>query len=85
MDNTASTSMVVSNIKSRVKNLGRKQYWTRKYIQYGKITVQHIDGKINLADLFTRFVDTKALTRLRAAVMGREQPPKLEDIDEQES
>ena len=84
VDNTAVISMIVSNIKSRVKHSGRKQYWIRNYIQKDKITVKHIDGEISLADLFTKFVDTRALARLRAAVMGREQPPKLEDIKEQE-
>ena len=81
VDNTPAISMIVSNIKSRVKHLDRKQHWIRDYIQPDKIIVKDIDGKINLADLFTKFVDTKALKRLRAAVMGRKDPPSLESLE----
>ena len=57
--------------------LGRKQYWIRHYIQEDKITVRHKDGKLNLADLFTKFVEATTLKRLRPAVMGRERPPEV--------
>ena len=75
VDNIAAISMIVSNIKSRVKHLDRKQYWIRHYIKEDRITVKHKDGKINLADLFTKFVDAKTLKRLRPAVMGSSYPP----------
>ena len=44
VDNTAAISMIVSNIKSRVKHLDRKQYWIRHYIQNDRLHVKHIDG-----------------------------------------
>ena len=75
VDNTSAIRMIISNIKSRVKHLDRKQYWIRHYIKDDRITVKHKDGKINLADLFTKFVNAQTLKRLRPAVMGRKPPP----------
>ena len=75
VDNTSAIRMIVSNIKSRVKHLDRKQYWVRHYIKEDRINVKHKDGKINLADLFTKFVSAQTLKRLRPAVMGRVYPP----------
>ena len=46
VDNTSAIRMIVSNIKSRVKHLDRKQYWVRHYIKEDRITVMHKDGKI---------------------------------------
>ena len=74
VDNTSAIRMIISSIKSRVKHLGRKQYWIRHYIKDDRITVKHKDGKINLADLFTKFVNAQTLKRLRPAVMGRKPP-----------
>ena len=42
-------------------------------------TVEHKDGKINLADLFTKFVNAQTLKRLRPAVMGRKPPTTTVD------
>ena len=75
VDNTSAVRMIVPNTKSRVKHLDRKQYWIRHYIKEDRITVMHKDGKINLADFFTKFVDAKTSKRLRPAVMGRSYPP----------
>ena len=75
IDNTAAMAMLTTNIKSRVKHLDRKQYWIRHYIKEDRINVKHKDGKINLADLFTKFVSAQTLKRLRPAVMGRIYPP----------
>ena len=75
IDNTSAMSMVEKNVKSRVKHLDRKVYWIREFIANGNVIVKHVDGKLNLADLFTKFVSTEVMTRLRPAVMGRSLPP----------
>ena len=67
--------MLQKNVKSRVKHLDRKVYWIREFVANGNVIVQHVDGKLNLADLFTKFVTNEVLVRLRPAVMGRSLPP----------
>ena len=66
--------MLQKNAKSRVKHLDRKVYWVREFVANGNVIVQHVDGKLNLADLFTKFVTNEVLVRLRPA-LGRSLPP----------
>ena len=70
--------MVNTNVKSRVKHLDRKTYWIRDYIACANVIVKHIDGKLNIADIFTKYVTNQVLETLRPAVMGREKPPQKE-------
>ena len=70
--------MVNTNVKSRVKHLDRKTYWAREYIACSNVIVKHVDGKLNLADIFTKYVTNQVLEKLRPAVMGREDPPSNE-------
>ena len=76
IDNTSAMKMVNTNVKSRVKHLDRKAYWIRDYIACANVTVKHIDGKLNIADIFTKYVTNQVLETLRPAVMGREKPPQ---------
>ena len=75
IDNTSAMKMVNTNIKSRVKHLDRKVYWIRDYISNQNVVVKHVDGKLNLADIFTKYVTAPVLDKLRPAVMGRTDPP----------
>ena len=63
IDNTAAMSMLTTNIKSRVKHLDRKVYWAREFIQMDNVIVKHIDGKLSLADIFTKYVSNDVLMR----------------------
>ena len=78
IDNTSAMKMVNTNVKSRVKHLDRKTYWIRDYIACANVIVKHIDGKLNIADIFTKYVTNQVLETLRPAVMGREKPPQKE-------
>ena len=71
--------MVNTNIKSLVKHLGRKIYWVREYIACSNVIVEHVDGTLNLADIFTQYVTNQVLEKLRPAVMGGELPPSKID------
>ena len=75
IDNTAAIAMLTQNIKSRVKHLDRKVYWTRDFVQMENVSVRHIDGRLNLADIFTKFVSNEVLRRLKPSVMGKSKPP----------
>ena len=75
IDNTSAMSMLEKNVKSRVKHLDRKVYWVREFVANGNVIVKHVDGRLNLADLFTKFVTNEVLERLRPAIMGRSLPP----------
>ena len=55
--------------------MDRKLYWIREFVANDNVTVKHVDGRLNLADLFTKYVTREVLERLRPAVMGRELPP----------
>ena len=68
--------MLEKNVKSRVKHLDRRVYWIREFVANGNVNVMHVDGKLNLADLFTKYVTNDVMVRLRPAVMGRITPPK---------
>ena len=48
----------------------------------GTVCVKEKNGKINLADIFAKLVDRATLERLRPAVMGRQDPPTLESVEE---
>ena len=62
-------------MRSRVKHLDRKVYWIREFVANGNVIVKHVDGRLNLADLFTKFVTNEVLESLRPAIMGRSLPP----------
>ena len=83
IDNTSAMKMVNTNVKSRVKHLDRKTYWIRDYIACSNVIIKHVDGKINLADIFTKYVTNQVLEKLRPAVMGREEPPKIAEIQKE--
>ena len=55
--------MLPTNIKSRVTHLGRKVYWSREFIEMGDVVVKHIDRRLNLADIFTKYVPNDVLMR----------------------
>jgi hypothetical protein len=55
------------------------------------VSVRHIDGRLNLADIFTKFVSNEVLRRLKPSVMGESKPPtevtskdevKIENLDD---
>ena len=75
--------MIKSNVKSRVKHLGRKNYWVREFLANKNATAKHVDTKNNLADIFTKYVPNTVLERLRAPIMGRENPPRSEGPEEE--
>ena len=67
--------MVNTNVKPRAKHLDRKIYWVREFIACSNVIAKHVDGKLNIADIFTKYVSNQVLEKLRPAVMGRELPP----------
>ena len=75
VDSTVALAMLKSNTKGRVKHLDRKKYMVKDYVKKEVFTVEKVLGKVNLADLFTKYVDTATLQNLRPAVMGRVAPP----------
>ena len=80
VDNTSAMTMVIENVKSRVKHLGRKKYLIREMVHNLNLTIHHVEMKFNIADIFTKYVPQAVLTILRPAIMGREPPPlKLKD------
>ena len=73
-------SMVIENVKSRVKHLDRKKYLIREMVHNLNLTIHHVDTKFNIADIFTKYVPQTVLNVLRPAIMGRAPPPlKLKD------
>ena len=76
IDNTSAMEMIKSNVKSRVKHLDRKKYWIREFLANKNATVKHVETKNNLADIFTKYVPNTVMERLRAPIMGRENPPR---------
>ena len=83
VDNTSAMIMVTSNIKSRVKHLDRKKYWIRDFITNQNVIVKYIETKLNLADVFTKYVENTVFQKLRPAVMGRIYPEeiKIEEVE----
>ena len=90
VDSTVALAMIKTNTKGRVKHLDRKDHMIKDYIKKNVFSVEKVLGKVNLADLFTKYVDVTTLERLRPPVMGREPPPpnppggvepKIEEID----
>ena len=80
VDNTSAMSMVIENVKSRVKHLDRKKYLIREMVHNLNLTIHHVDTKFNIADIFTKYVPQTVLNVLRPAIMGRAPPPlKLKD------
>ena len=73
--NTSAVQMVQKNIKSRVKHLDRKIFWIRDYIANKNVVVKHCDTKLNIADMYTKYVTNSVIEKLRPALMGREYPP----------
>ena len=69
--------MLKTNTKGRVKHLDRKDHMIKDYLKKGIFTVEKVLGRVNLADLFTKYVDVTTLTNLRPAVMGRVIPPLI--------
>ena len=67
--------MLKTNTKGRVKHLDRKDHMIKDYLKKEIFTVGKVLGRVNLADLFTKYVDVTTLTNLRPAVMGRVIPP----------
>ena len=80
IDNTAAIKMVTENLKGRVKHLDRKVYWIRDFVGNDNLKVHHIDGRIHLADIFTKYVSSDVLNTLRPSVMGRTSPPRLDQL-----
>ena len=80
VDNTSAMTMVIENVKSRVKHLDRKKYLIREMVHNLNLTIHHVEKKFNIADIFTKYVPQTVLNILRPAIMGREPPPlKLKD------
>ena len=75
VDSTVAFAMLKTNTKGRVKHLDRKDHMIKDYLKKDIFIVEKVFGKVNLADLFTKYVDVTTLTRLRPAVMGRVPPP----------
>ena len=80
IDNTAAIKMVIENVKGRVKHLDRKVYWIRDYVGNRNLVVHHIDGRLNLADIFTKYVSHEVLNSLRSAIMGRTPAPTADSL-----
>ena len=54
----------------RTKHIAIKYHHFRKYVSDGTVTIQHIDTKEQLADIFTKPLDEKTFTYLRLQLMG---------------
>ena len=75
VDSTVALAMLKTNTKGRVKHLDRKDHMIKDYLKKEVFTVEKVLGRVNLADLFTKYVDVSTLSNLRPAVMGRVPPP----------
>ena len=53
------------------------------YVKKNTFTVEKVLGKVNLADLFTKYVGVTTLSNLRPAVMGRVPPPPPGGVEPQ--
>ena len=75
VDSTVALAMLKTNTKGRVKHLDRKDHMIKDYLKKEVFNVEKVLGRVNLADLFTKYVDVSTLSNLRPAVMGRVPPP----------
>ena len=75
VDSTVALAMVSAKTVGRVKHIDRALFWIKEMVKLGKITLEKVHGSVNLADLFTKWVDKSTLEKLRPAVMGNVPPP----------
>ena len=61
--------------------MDKKKFWIREFLANKNATVQHVETKNNLADIFTKYVPNTVLERLRSPIMGRGDPPRSDESE----
>ena len=75
-DSSVAIQLVYQNTNGRAKNIDRKMAWLKQEVKEKKsITLRHIDGKSNIADLMTKYVTSNVLSYLRAKLFNTERIP----------
>ena len=54
----------------RTKHITLKYHWFKEYAKSGLFNIEHVDTKLQLADIFTKPLDEVTFKRLRFLVCG---------------
>ena len=70
-DNTGALELSkVPKMQPRTKHINIKYHHFRAHVQKGTITVEHVDTKNQVADIFTKLFSTPLFVKHRQAIMG---------------
>ena len=69
-DSRPAIDMCRKRMVGRVKHLDRSLYFVRELVESKSISLRHIPGHSNIADLLTKHVDQQTLLRHRAKILG---------------
>ena len=73
VDSTVAISMCKRGT-GRIKHIDSKIAWVRNYVTDRKVTITNVLGEVNLADIYTKYVEWLVMQKLRASVMGSGPP-----------
>ena len=71
VDNTAARDLAYNpEHHKRTKHIDRRHFFIRELVERHVVRVPHVRTDDNLADFFTKALDTKRFVTLRAMIMG---------------